>query len=174
MKITEVKINILLLIVALAATIYSFFAQYYLGFEPCPLCIVQRLDVILIALFSVLALISHRCLIATKLLLFINLIASGFGVWVSYHHYWLTTLPADQIPLACGMPMAHMFKIMPLDGFLAKVLSGDAECATVTFKIFGLSAPLVTCGLFVLFGILAFIGLFAKRQKKWKERGTFL
>lgn len=119
---------------------YALYAQHGLGLEPCPLCVLQRLAVIALGgLFLVAALhpagTTGRRVYAVLLGL-IALVGSG----VAGRHVWLTTLPPERVP-ACGPGLDFMLESFPLQEALSMVLAGSGECATVTWRLLGLSMP---------------------------------
>lgn len=126
---------------------YAIYAQFYNGAEPCPLCIAQRVVYAFVFVVALIGLINN-CKGNGNLVygLIIILIGAG-GTAIAHHHVWLQSLPPDQWPASCGMPMEVMFKQMPLTGFLKTVLTGTAECAAIDWKVFGISGPFVSmCG----------------------------
>lgn len=134
---------------------YALYSQYFQGAEPCPLCIAQRVIYAIIGVIALIALFNN-CkgwgnLIYGILLLGVSL----FGVKVAHHHVWLQSLPPDQWPSSCGMPLSVLYSRVPLSGFLHTVLSGTAECAAVNWKVFGFSGPLVSMYAYILCAIAA-------------------
>jgi disulfide bond formation protein DsbB len=132
---------------------YAYYAQFYLGQEPCPLCIVQRVILAAIGLLALIYAIHNPQNWLSRLY---GVIITGFaifGIKVAAHHVWLTNLPADQQPLSCGMPLDVLYDQLPLTGFIHKILQGDAECAKVKWLVFGMSAPaavIVLCSIIIL------------------------
>ncbi|MEO5736261.1 MAG: disulfide bond formation protein B, partial [Variovorax sp.] len=149
---------------AAAATLaYAVFAQYGQLFEPCPLCIFQRVAMAAVALFGLAGALhnprSRGGRMAWGLLAFA---AAAVGAAIAGRHVWLQHLPPDQVP-ACGPTLAYMVDSMP--SWLAvvkKVLSGSGECAEVNWTLFGFSMPEWTLLCFVLLATGALVAGFRR------------
>lgn len=119
---------------------YALYAQHGLGLEPCPLCIFQRVGVILLGVVFLLA-AAHPAGPAGRrayaVLLGVTALA---GAGVAARHVWLTTLPPEKVP-ACGPGLDFMLEAFPLTEALGMVLSGSGECAAVEWRFLGLSMP---------------------------------
>jgi disulfide bond formation protein DsbB len=126
---------------------YALFAQYGLGLTPCPLCIFQRVAVILTGV-AFLAAAVHDPARTGRLIYgaLIGLAALG-GVGVAGRHVWLQNLPPDQVP-ACGPGLDFMLDTFGLGEVVGMVLSGSGECADIDWSLFGLTMPawvLISC-----------------------------
>jgi disulfide bond formation protein DsbB len=64
------------------------------------------------------------------------------------------------------MPLDILFKKIPLGGFINTILSGTAECAMVSWKVFGFSGPLVSMWGYVLVAVGAFYVLIHCKPKQ--------
>lgn len=119
---------------------YALYAEYQLMLEPCPLCSMQRLAVILLGLVFVAAAVHNpagwpRYVYATLILL-----VSIYGVVVAGRHVYLQSLPPDQVP-ECGPGLSYMIETMPFREVLQKVFHGSGECADIDWQFLGLSMP---------------------------------
>jgi disulfide bond formation protein DsbB len=151
-------------LVCVALLAYAVFAQYGQLFEPCPLCIFQRVAMAatgLVGLIGALHGPKGRGGRATYGALAFLMAAIGAGL--AGRHVWLQHLPADQVP-ACGPGLSYLVQIMPsfLD-LIAKVLKGSGECAEVNWTLWGFSMPEWTLLCFVLLGVGALVAGFRKR-----------
>lgn len=120
---------------------FALFAEHVLQLEPCPLCVFQRIAVILMGI-SFLLLAAHnpdRGWAQRIYLALLSLAALG-GMIVAGRHVWLQNLPPDQVP-SCGPGLGYMLENFPLGDALKKVFSGSGECAEVAWSLFGLSMP---------------------------------
>lgn len=157
------KLNFGILFLTSISLVYAYFAEYYLGMEPCPLCIAQRVIVGLIFLISLIFAIHNPKGLAIRLYSLIILGLALFGIKISSHHIWLMNLPPDQQPLSCGMPLSMLYKRVPLNSFLHTILQGDAECGKITWKIFGLTPPMAVLILCSIIAISSIIIFFSKK-----------
>jgi disulfide bond formation protein DsbB len=160
--------RIIFFVIGLLCTLsvaYAFYAEFYQKIEPCPLCIVQRVIIGLIAVLAFIYAIHNPQNIITKIYGLVLIFLSAFGIKVAAHHLWLMSLPPEQQPLSCGMPLAMLYQRVPLNSFLHTVLQGDAECGKIIWKIFGITPPIAVIILCSIVIILSLIIIFRKLNK---------
>jgi protein dithiol:quinone oxidoreductase len=119
---------------------YALYAEHVLGLEPCPLCIFQRVAVIVVGLFFLIAALhnpSRRGAVIYGVLIDLAAIA---GVLVAARHVWIQAQPPGTVA-ACGADLNYLLEIMPLTEVVSKVLTGSGECGKVNWLWFGLSMP---------------------------------
>jgi disulfide bond formation protein DsbB len=119
---------------------YALYAQHGLGFEPCPLCILQRVAVISLGCIFLVAALHPAGAVGRRVYGALLALVALAGGGVAGRHVWLTTLPPERIP-ACGPGLDFMLESFPLREALAMVLSGSGECASVDWQFLGLSMP---------------------------------
>lgn len=118
-----------------------FFLQRYMGLAPCPLCIFQRIGLMVMGGFALIAAVANPKSIALKLLLwFGSVLGIGWATGVAGRHVWLQNLPPDQVP-SCGPGLDYWVETLPMKQVLSEVLSGSGECATIDWQFLGLSIP---------------------------------
>ena len=121
--------------------VYALYAQYVLGLEPCPLCILQRVAVIALGLsFLLLALRPPQRKQSKFLASLLLVIISSGGVGAAARHVWLQNLPPDKVP-GCGPGLDFMMANFPLSEALEMVFSGSGECAEISWSFAFLSMP---------------------------------
>ena len=143
---------------------YAVFAQYGQLFEPCPLCIFQRVALAATALVALVgALHSPSSVIGRRSYGVLAFLTAGTGAGIAGRHVWLQHLPPDQVP-ACGPGLSFMIESMPsyLEVF-RKVLQGSGECAKVDWTFLGFSMPEWTLLCFVLLAVGALSAGFRRR-----------
>lgn len=156
-KTSSRKILFIIALLCILSIAYAYYAQFHLGYEPCPLCIAER---VILAIIGLLALIYaiHNPLGWVRRIYGVVLISIAiFGIKVAAHHQWLINLPADQQPLSCGMPLAVLYQRVPLHSFLHTVLQGDAECSKVNWLILGMTGPIaviVLCSVVIALALI--------------------
>lgn len=143
---------------------YAVFAQYGQMFEPCPLCIFQRVALAATGLIALLgALHSPRSSGGRRVYGLLAFLAAGTGAAIAARHVWIQHLPADQVP-ECGPGLSYLLESLP--SYLAvvrKVLAGSGECAKVDWTLFGFSMPEWTLLCFVLLAIGALAAGFCRK-----------
>jgi len=136
---------------------FAYYVQHYLGFEPCPLCIFQRLALLGIGLvFLVATLHGPRDWGAKAYGVLVGL-AAGIGAGIAARHVWLQHLPPEEAP-RCGPSLEYMLQAFPLNETIREVLTGSGECAKVDWGLLGFSMPEWTLLLFVVLGVAGVIG----------------
>ena len=111
--------------------------EHAMGLSPCPLCMMQRIWLVLVGL-SAYASLAHspRWGIYPLVGGVFAIIGSGF----SLRQIWLQNLPKDQVP-SCGPDLEYMIESFPLSDLLAAMTSGTGDCAEVNWSLLGLSIP---------------------------------
>lgn len=130
---------------------FALFAQYVLEMEPCPLCILQRVAVIVIGVLFLIAAVHGAGQIGQRIYATLLALVSVAGAGVAGRHVWLQTLPKDQVP-SCGPGLDFMLETFPIMEVLSTVLSGSGECAEVSWRFLGLTIPGWTLIAFVTLG----------------------
>ncbi len=152
---------------------YAYYVQLINGIESCPLCVVQRIIFALIAIIALAALMHHCRSWGNWIYSLIILAWSICGIKIASHHVWLQHLPESEWPPSCGMPLAILYKKIPLSGFIHTILSGSAECAAVSWKIFGISAPQLSLSAYIILALAALYILFYPKDhnhiNRWKQ-----
>ncbi len=155
-------LNALCFLVCACGLGYAYYAQFVQGFEPCPLCIFQRLALMAVGLvFLAAAIHNPRGWGAKAYGVLIDLTAT-VGVGIAARHVWLQHLPLEEAP-RCGPSLEYMLQAFPLGETLREVLTGSGECAKVDWSLLGLSMP--TWNLLLFLG-LGTVGLLAN----WRLR----
>jgi disulfide bond formation protein DsbB len=125
--------------------------QYFLQLEACPLCILQRVAMIAISIFAIVAVLHQPGRVGYRIYgLLVTLSAAG-GAGLAIRHLWLQSLPEDQIP-ECAPPLDYMLETLPLGEVLAIMLRGTGDCSEVLWSFLGLSIPGWTLVTFVALG----------------------
>jgi disulfide bond formation protein DsbB len=143
---------------------YAVFAQYGQLYEPCPLCIFQRVAMAAVGLLGLAAALHNPKGRGGRMAWGgLAFLAAATGAAIAGRHVWLQHLPPDQVP-ACGPTLDYMLQSMPswLD-VVKKVLAGSGECAEVNWTFLGFSMPEWTLLVFVLLALGALAAGFKRR-----------
>lgn len=144
-------------LVCVLALGYAYYAQFGLGIEPCPLCILQRLVVVGVGLLFLIATLHHPHDGGAKVYGVLLGLMAAVGVAIAGRHVWLQFLPPEQVP-RCGPTLEYMLQTFPLGEALREVLTGSGECARVDWTLLGLSMPAWTLLLFFGLGVVGLLG----------------
>jgi disulfide bond formation protein DsbB len=119
---------------------FALYAQYGLGLEPCPLCVLQRIAVIACGVVCALAAIHNPGRVGAIVYSVLGFVIAAAGAAVSVRHVWLQSLPPSEVP-ACGPGLNYMLETLPFAEVLSKVFLGSGECAAADWIFLGLSMP---------------------------------
>ena len=105
------------------------------SFLPCPLCVLQRVGFLGIALSCLLAAGIPRL---RKLFHGLAILAAGYGVAVAGHHVWLLSHPSE----SCGIdPLETWINQFQLANGLPWLFKADGLCSAKLPAILGLQVP---------------------------------
>lgn len=151
------NLQVFLVIMAVIGMSFAlFFLQRYMGFSPCPLCIFQRIGLMVMGGFALIAAIFDPKSKIVRLLLWLGSSAGiGWAAVVAGRHVWLQHLPADQVP-SCGPGLDYWLDTLPMQQVLKEVFAGSGECASIEWTFMGLSIPEQSL---ILFSVLILVHL---------------
>ncbi len=129
---------------------FALFLQHVKGFEPCPMCIFQRIAMVGSGLFFLLGALHGPRGGGRWAYAALAGLAALIGAGISGRQVWLQSLPPDQVP-ACGPTLDYLMKMMPLQNVVTYVLKGEGSCAKIDAQWLGIALPEWT--------LFAFIGL---------------
>lgn len=132
---------------------FALYAQYQLYLDPCPLCVFQRMAVIAIGIFFLIAAIHNPTGWGGRIYALLIGFAAVDGAAVAGRHVWLQNLPPDQVP-SCGPGFDYIMESFPLGEALSMIFQGSGECAVIHWQFLGLSMPGWTLIWFVGLGVL--------------------
>ena len=119
---------------------YALFAEHVQGYEPCPLCILQRLAVLGLGTAFLLAAL-HRPAGAFRhaySLLCGAIGAAGGGVAI--RHLWIQAQPEGAVP-PCGASFDFIVENFGVITAVREALTASGECAEIDWSLLGLSMP---------------------------------
>lgn len=144
----------------------ALYLEHVVGLIPCPLCIIQRVLLILVGLVCLAALIHNpsaeqpsRRPTAARL----YGVGVGFfailGAAVAGRQVWLQHQPSDQLP-SCLPSLDYMIDVLPLQDIMHMLFNGTADCAKVDWTFLGLSIAEGTLLAFIAFSLFGLTQLF--------------
>ena len=136
------NLQVFLVIMAIIGMSFAlFYLQRHLGLSPCPLCIFQRVGLIVMGGFALISALFNPKSKVIRLLLWLgSLVGIGWATAVAARHVWLQHLPADQVP-SCGPGLNYWLDTLPILQVFKEVFAGAGECASVDWTLMGLSIP---------------------------------
>jgi disulfide bond formation protein DsbB len=132
---------------------FGLYLQHVVGLEPCPMCIVQRYALVLVAVVAGVTAIARGRgpLIAGSGLV---VLLSGFGAFVAARQSWLQWNPPEVA--SCGRDFYGMIETFPLQRAIPMIFKGGGDCAKVDWTLLGGS---IANWSFVAFCLMAVVAL---------------
>jgi disulfide bond formation protein DsbB len=139
----------------------SLVLQHIIGLEPCPMCIVQRYAMILVAVTAGVAAI-FKGRIATITGSFFVLLFAGFGAFTAGRQSWIQWYPPEIA--SCGRDFYGMIEHFPLQRAIPMIFKGSGDCTKIDWTFLGLSIANWTFLWFVFFSLVALM-LIARQMR---------
>lgn len=129
--------------------------------EPCPMCIVQRYALVLVALFAGIAASTNvRGLWLGGAALMTAF--SGFGAFVAARQSFLQWYPPEVA--SCGRDLYGMIETFPLKRAIPMIFRGGGDCTKVDWTFLGLSIANWSFLWFVFFALVGLVLL----ARQWR------
>ena len=141
---------------------FGMYLQYGQGLDPCPMCIVQRYALILVAVCAGLAsLRAGKLWWITWALLAV--LAAGFGAFTAARQSWLQWYPPEFA--TCGRDFYGMIENYSLSRAIPMIFRGSGDCTAIDWTFLGGS---IANWSFVCFSamLLALLGLLVWATKR--------
>lgn len=128
------RILALISVVSLALLAFGLYLQHVVGLEPCPMCIVQRYALVLVALLAGLAAFSQARAVhmGGAAVLVVTAVA---GAFVAARQSWLQWYPPEVA--SCGRDLYGMIETFPLKRALPMIFRGSGDCSKVDWTFLG-------------------------------------
>ncbi|WP_076509995.1 disulfide bond formation protein B [Pseudacidovorax sp. RU35E] len=156
------RIHGLIAAACVAMLAFGMYLQHVVGLEPCPMCIVQRYALILVAVFSALAAATGGNGLR-KFWGFVALVFAAGGAFTAARQSWLQWHPPEFA--SCGRDIYGMIETFPLQRVVPMIFRGSGDCSQIDWTFLGLSIANWSFLCFVVFG-LVFVALLFQRQHR--------
>jgi protein dithiol:quinone oxidoreductase len=137
--------------ICLAMLAFGYYLQHAVGLEPCPMCVVQRYAMFIIAALAIITPARAKNVLfigGSLLLIFMCLL----GAFVAARQSWLQWYPPEIA--SCGRDIYGMIETFPLQKLLPMIFKGSGDCTKVDWTFLGGSIAnwsfLCFCGLALL------------------------
>ena len=117
---------------------YGYYLQFVEGLEPCPMCILQRLCYIAIAVITLIGALHGPQRGAVYVYGALSAVGALLGAAIAGRQVWLQHLPPELVP-ECGPGLEFMLEMYPLVDAVELMLRGTGECAVVDWTFLGFS-----------------------------------
>jgi protein dithiol:quinone oxidoreductase len=159
-RLTPRRVYLLIFLACLGLLGFGLYLQHVVGLEPCPMCIVQRYAMIVLAVVAAIAAAlpgprSHRWLGVLALLV------AGFGAFVAARQSWLQWYPPEIA--TCGRDFYGMIENFPLQRAIPMIFKGSGDCSAIDWTFLGGTIANWSFLWFLAFGLAALSLLLRKR-----------
>ncbi|WP_298934190.1 disulfide bond formation protein B [uncultured Ramlibacter sp.] len=142
---------------------FGLYLQHVVGLEPCPMCIVQRYALILVAVFAGLAGAARQKSIHIGAAVLI-LLASGFGAFVAARQSFLQWYPPEIA--SCGRDFYGMIETFPLKRAIPMIFKGSGDCTKIDWTFLGGSIANWSFLCFVFFALVALLLIVRQARRR--------
>lgn len=139
---------------------FGVYLQQVVGLDPCPMCIVQRYALVLVALCAGLTGASNKKGIQIWGAGLMVVLAAA-GAYVAARQSWLQWYPPEVV--ACGRDLYGMIESFPLQRVIPMIFKGSGDCSKVDWTFLG---GTIANWSFLWFSGMALVGL----ALVWRQR----
>ncbi len=131
------QVMLLIAFACAAMLAFGYYLQHIVGLEPCPMCVVQRYAIFLIAIEAIITPArslnrSNFMHISGSVLLIITALA---GAFVAARQSWLQWYPPEIA--SCGRDIYGMIETFPLQKVLPMIFKGSGDCTKIDWTFLG-------------------------------------
>ncbi|WP_432731663.1 disulfide bond formation protein B [Variovorax sp. W6] len=142
---------------------FGLYLQHVVGLEPCPMCIVQRYALVLVAIFTGLA-GAFRNVGLRVVGGVLALLAALGGAYTAASQSWLQWYPPEVV--SCGRDLYGMIETFPLKRALPMIFRGGGDCSKIDWSLFGLTLANWSFIAFVVLSLLLITLLVRSRRAR--------
>ena len=160
----------LICVACIAMLAFGLYLQHVVGLEPCPMCVVQRYALVLVAVFSGLGAASGSKALRIATILAALAAAVG-GAYTAASQSWLQWYPPEVV--SCGRDIYGMIETFPLQRALPMIFRGAGDCSQVDWTFLGLSIANWSFVAFAGFSVLLLVLLLRRAAPRQAFRTAF-
>ncbi|WP_439587287.1 disulfide bond formation protein B [Hydrogenophaga sp.] len=153
------QILALIALACVAMLAYGMYLQHVVGLEPCPMCIVQRYALVLVALVAGIS-AAFRGHGLRRVGVGVMGVFALFGAFVAARQSWLQWNPPEI--MSCGRDFFGMIEAFPLRRAIPMIFRGTGDCSVIDWTFLGLSIANWSFLCFSAIALLA-VALWVKR-----------
>ena len=132
------RVLVLVAAACVAMLAFGLYLQHVVGLEPCPMCIVQRYALVLVALVAgVTAIAKSRGVLMAGSGLMVLL--AGFGAFVAARQSFLQWYPPEIA--SCGRDFYGMIETFPLKRAIPMIFKGSGDCTKIDWTFLAARSP---------------------------------
>ncbi len=143
----------------------AYYMQYVQAIQPCPLCMLQRIVFMGLAIVMLIAVLHNPNKTGRRVYGVVNFILALIGMLLAWRHIWLQHHPTASTDI-CVPGLGYVMRHLPLNQAVHFLLESSENCSKVT-QIWGVAIPVWTLICFFLVGLLAGVQIiFAEKFRK--------
>ena len=119
---------------------YALFAQYALHYQPCMLCMVQRVFVSAVGLVALIAALHGAGRFGSRIYGLVTALMAVGGIYIAGRHVYLQSLPPEQLD-GCAPSFEYALNNFDSLKFLKTIFIRDQDCGVIDWTFLGLSMP---------------------------------
>ena len=148
----------IILLFSFISLISAYFIEYVLGYQPCNLCLIERIPygLSIILIITILVLKKNQ-----KFLVLLLILTFIFSLAISFYHYGIEQ-GFFQESSVCGVRIFN--ENITKEDLLRQLNEKTISCKDVTFRIFGLSLTSINIVISLIF-IITLLKIFIKYEK---------
>jgi disulfide bond formation protein DsbB len=143
---------------SIIALISAFFIEHALGYQPCNLCLIERIPYGLSIILIMVAFLTKK---NQKFLILLLILTFFFSFAISFYHYGIEQGFFQESSI-CGLK--DFTESITKEDLLKQLSEKTISCRDVTFRIFGLSLTSINIVINLLF-IITLLKIFTKYEK---------
>jgi len=146
------RFNLLGAGIVISLLAYAYYAQYIQGFNPCPLCVFQRVALFPVGLVFVLAGIHNPTGWGSRVYAVLGVVTAALGAFTSGWHVYVQYTPN---PPNCLASLEIVMQNNEFFDALVRVFQNSGDCTQIDWSFLGLSMPAWVFLWFVALGALS-------------------
>ena len=147
-----------ILIICLVSIFVAYYIEYVLGYQPCNLCLIERIPY---GLSVFLIFLNYLFKNNEKFIVLLLILVFGFSFIISLYHFGIETGFVEESKV-CGV--RNNVGLVEKEEILKQLQEKTISCKDVTFRIFGLSLTSINI-VISLFIIITLLKIFKKYEK---------
>ena len=151
----------IIFLISLISIISAYFIEYILGYQPCNLCLIERIPY---ALSIILIILNYFFNQNKQFVILLLILVFAFSLLISFYHFGIEQGFFEESTV-CGIKNAN--NIISKEELLKQLQLKTISCKDVAFKIFGLS--LSTFNIVISFVIFILLIKIFKNYEKIKS-----
>jgi len=151
----------LIFLICLISIISAYFIEYVLGFQPCNLCLIQRIPY---GLGLILIILNYSLIKNERFIMLMLILIFIFSLIISFYHFGIEQGFFEESAV-CGLKNAS--NIISKEEILKQLQTKTISCKDVTFRIFGFS--LTVFNMIISLILVIFLTNLYKKYEKFRK-----